>query len=773
MRKREGMKEQNSREKRKKIICDLVNDPLYVPMKEKELAMLLQVAKEDREELQTILRELLAEGKLMLTVKGKYLKSNGRALTGTFISNSKGFGFVEVEGREEDLFIPENQTNGAFHKDIVEVALLPGREGKRQEAQVLRIIARGMQTVVGTFERSRENYGFVVPDNTKLAQDIFVPKEHSKGAVSGHKVVVEITDYGTDRHSPQGKVIEILGHLNDPGVDILSIVRGYELPVEFPEKVMHQAARTAQEVSEADMSGRRDLRSVQMVTIDGEDAKDLDDAVSVSFDGERYRLGVHIADVANYVQENSALDREAEKRGTSVYLVDRVIPMLPHALSNGICSLNAGVDRLALSCLMTIDQTGEIVDHEICESVIRVDKRMSYTGVQRLLEVEGQPEESLAWEGQPGEAFAEKGQLGERSAEEGQPKEQLPDEERTRELSAEDADGQEYAAFLPMLREMEKLAGLLREKRRRRGSIDFDFPECKIYLDGEGHPTEILPYERNTATDIIEDFMLAANETVAQHFYWLELPFVYRVHDVPDAERLQKLSEMIRNFGYSMKTVGRAKARKGGEEVHPKEIQKLLARIAGTPEEAMISRMALRSMKRASYSVECTGHFGLACPYYCHFTSPIRRYPDLQIHRIIKEQLRGRMNENRQEHYRGLLPEVAKRSSELERRADEAERETDRLKKTEYMERHIGEAFEGVISGVTGWGIYVELPNTVEGLVHISKLCDDYYVYDEKKSELVGETTGHCLKLGMPVRVTVDGCDRFNRTIDFSIAELP
>lgn len=763
MRKREGMKEQNSREKRKKIICDLVNDPLYVPMKEKELAMLLQVAKEDREELQTILRELLAEGKLMLTVKGKYLKSNGRALTGTFISNSKGFGFVEVEGREEDLFIPENQTNGAFHKDIVEVALLPGREGKRQEAQVLRIIARGMQTVVGTFERSRENYGFVVPDNTKLAQDIFVPKEHSKGAVSGHKVVVEITDYGTDRHSPQGKVIEILGHLNDPGVDILSIVRGYELPVEFPEKVMHQAARTAQEVSEADMSGRRDLRSVQMVTIDGEDAKDLDDAVSVSFDGERYRLGVHIADVANYVQENSALDREAEKRGTSVYLVDRVIPMLPHALSNGICSLNAGVDRLALSCLMTIDQTGEIVDHEICESVIRVDKRMSYTGVQRLLEVEGQPKESLAWEGQPGEAFAEKGQ----------PKEQLPDEERTRELSAEDADGQEYAAFLPMLRDMEKLAGLLREKRRRRGSIDFDFPECKIYLDGEGHPTEILPYERNTATDIIEDFMLAANETVAQHFYWLELPFVYRVHDVPDAERLQKLSEMIRNFGYSMKTVGRAKARKGGEEVHPKEIQKLLARIAGTPEEAMISRMALRSMKRASYSVECTGHFGLASPYYCHFTSPIRRYPDLQIHRIIKEQLRGRMNENRQEHYRGLLPEVAKRSSELERRADEAERETDRLKKTEYMERHIGEAFEGVISGVTGWGIYVELPNTVEGLVHISKLCDDYYVYDEKKSALVGETTGHCLKLGMPVRVTVDGCDRFNRTIDFSIAELP
>ncbi len=785
MRKREGMEERNSRERRKKIICDLVNDPLYVPMKEKELVMLLQVAKEDREEFRAILQELLAEGKLMLTVKGKYLKSNGRVLTGKFIGNAKGFGFVEVEGREEDLFIPEDRINGAFHQDIVEVALLPGRDGKRQEAQVLKIIARGMSTVVGTFERSRENYGFVVPDNGKLAQDIFVPKEHSKGAVSGHKVVVEITDYGTDRKSPQGKVIEILGHLNDPGVDIMSIVRGYELPVEFPEKVMHQAERTAQEVSEADRAGRRDLRDMQMVTIDGEDAKDLDDAVSVSFDGERYHLGVHIADVANYVQENSALDREAERRGTSVYLVDRVIPMLPHALSNGICSLNAGVDRLALSCLMTVDQTGEITDHEICESVIRVDKRMSYTAVQRVLAGEARTGELSADEGQTKE-----GLTGARAVEEEQPTERSEDEAlsagegQTKEgltgaravgewqPTERSADEAEYAAFLPMLRDMEKLAALLREKRRKRGSIDFDFPECKIYLDGEGHPTEILPYERNTATDIIEDFMLAANETVAQHFYWMEMPFVYRVHDVPDAERLQKLSEIIRNFGYSMKAVGRAKSKTGGEEVHPKEIQKLLAKIAGTPEEAMISRMALRSMKRASYSVECTGHFGLASPYYCHFTSPIRRYPDLQIHRIIKEELRGRMNEDRRAHYQGILPEVAKRSSELERRADEAERETDKLKKTEYMEQRVGETFDGVISGVTGWGVYVELPNTVEGLVHISKLCDDYYVYDERKSELVGEATGRRLKLGMPVRVTVDGCDRFSRTIDFSIAEL-
>lgn len=726
------MGSENSAEKRKKVICDLVNDPVYVPMKEKELAMLLQVSKEDREEFRRILQELLAEGKLMLTVKGKYMKSNGKVLTGTFISNSKGFGFVEIEGREEDLFIPEDKTNGAFHKDIVEVALLPGRDGKRQEAQVLKIIARGMTTVVGTFERSRENYGFVIPDNTKLAQDVFVPKEHSMGAVSGHKVVVELTDYGTDKHSPQGKVIEILGHVNDPGVDIMSIVRGYELPAEFPEKVMNQAARTAQEVSDADRAGRRDLRDVVMVTIDGEDAKDLDDAVSVSFDGEKYHLGVHIADVTNYVQENSALDREALKRGTSVYLVDRVIPMLPHALSNGICSLNEGVDRLALSCLMTVDQKGEITDYEICESVINVNKRMSYRVVQELLTEDGLTEKVP----QPGEE-----------------------------------DYREYAGLLPVFREMETLAGLLREKRRKRGSIDFDFPECKIYLDSEGRPTDIKPYERNTATDIIEDFMLAANETVAQHFYWMELPFVYRVHDVPDADRLQKLASIISNFGYSMKAVGRAKSKVGSEEIHPKEIQKLLAKIAGTPEEAMISRMALRSMKQAKYSVECTGHFGLACAYYCHFTSPIRRYPDLQIHRIIKEQLRGRMNEERTAHYRELLPEVAKHSSETERRADEAERETDKLKKVEYMEQHVGESFDGVISGVTGWGLYVELPNTVEGLVHISKLYGDYYYYSEKSSELVGEATGRCFKLGMPVRVNVDGCDRFTRTIDFSLEE--
>lgn len=731
----------NIREKRKKVICDLVNDSLYVPMKEKELAVFLQVAKEDREEFRNVLKELLAEGQLMLTVKGKYMKSNGRVLTGTFISNAKGFGFVEIEGREEDLFIPEDRVNGAFHQDVVQVALLPGHDGKRQEAQVIKVIARGMTQIVGTYERSRENFGFVVPDNSKLPQDIFIPKERSKGAMSGHKVVVEITDYGTNKRSPEGKVVEILGHINDPGVDIVSIVRGYELPVEFPEKVMNQVECVSQEVSEADRSGRKDLRDVMMVTIDGEDAKDLDDAVSVSFDGEKYYLGVHIADVTNYVQENSALDREALKRGTSVYLVDRVIPMLPHALSNGICSLNEGVDRLALSCLMTVDMCGEITDYEICESVIRVNKRMSYTVVKQLLEEDAASKHSAA-EGMSAEAAAGK---------------------EAATLQAQ------YTDLLPMFRQMEQLAGILRARRKKRGSIDFDFPECKIYLDKVGRPTDIKPYERNVATDIIEDFMLAANETVAQHFYWMELPFVYRVHDVPDADKIQKLALFINNFGYYMKSMGRKGSKVGSEEIHPKEIQKLLAKVAGTPEEAMISRLALRSMKQAKYSVECSGHFGLACPYYCHFTSPIRRYPDLQIHRIIKEQLRGRLNGERIEHYKSILPEVCKHSSETERRADEAERETDKLKKVEYMESRVGQCFDGVISGVTGWGIYVELPNTVEGLVHVSKLQGDYFYYNESACEMVGEATGKTFKLGMPVTVCIDGCDRFNRTIDMSL----
>lgn len=714
------------KEKRKKVVCDLVSDQLYVPMKEKELAMLLQVAKEDREEFHIILEELLLAGRLTLSDGGKYRKANGKLFNGTFISNAKGFGFVEVEGMDEDLFISEDRVNGAFHKDIVQVSLLDEQGGKRREAQIIKIISRGLRQVVGTYERSHNNYGFVIPDNTKLSQDIFVPKESSMSAVSGHKVIVEITGYGTDTRSPEGKVIEILGHINDPGVDILSIIYDLDIPVIFSDKVINQANRILQEVTKEDMLGRRDLREVLMVTIDGEDAKDLDDAVSVAYDGKNYRLGVHIADVANYVQENSALDREALNRGTSVYLTDRVIPMLPHALSNGICSLNAGVDRLALSCLMTIDIYGEIIDYEICESVIRVDYRMTYTAVKDIL---------------------------------------------TDEEVLNRAEYQQYAELLPVFRQMEELAAALRMKRRKRGAIDFDFPECKIILDKEGHPIDIRPYDRNVATMIIEDFMLAANETVAQHFYWLDIPFLYRVHDTPDAEKIQQLTAFIHNFGYYMKSVGRAKSKVSSEEIHPKEIQKLLNKIAGTPEEATISRLALRSMKQAKYNTESSGHFGLACQYYSHFTSPIRRYPDLQIHRIIKEQLRGRLDNEKLTHYEKILSKVAKQSSDTERRAEEAERLTDKLKKTEYMGDHIGQTYSGIVSGITSWGVYVELPNTIEGLVHVSKLPGDYFYYDKNTCEMIGQSTKKSYKLGMPVEIKVAGTDIYARTIDFTIVD--
>ena len=703
-------------EKRKKVICDLVKDQCYVPMKEKELAMFMQVKPEDRGELKKILSELVEEGKLSVTERGKYVKGRGvpEKLVGTFIGNARGFGFVEIEGREQDLFIPEEGVNGAFNRDTVAVRLSGPKQGKRQEAEVTQIISRGTTSLVGIYQHAG-NYGFVIPDNEKFASDIFVPKERSKGAVTGHKVVVELTDYGDLSKNPEGRVAEILGHVNDPGVDILSIVKGFELPLGFSEKVINQAKRVAKDVSDKDREGRKDLRNVTMVTIDGEDAKDLDDAVSLSKEGDQYLLGVHIADVTNYVQENSALDHEALERGTSVYLVDRVIPMLPHALSNGICSLNMGEDRLALSCLMTLDQKGTVISYEIAETVINVDRRMSYTDVNRVL---------------------------------------TGDEEAVKA----------YEDLAPMFLLMKELADLVRERRRSRGSIDFDFPESKILLDEDGVQISIKPYERNAATKIIEDFMLLANETVAQHFYWMELPFVYRTHDKPDPEKILKLAAFINNFGYHIKV------KSGDNEVHPKEIQKLLGKIEGDAHEALISRLTLRSMKKAQYTVDCTGHFGLACQYYCHFTSPIRRYPDLQIHRIIKEQLRGRLLEGRIEHYQEILPEVAKHSSEMERRADEAERETEKLKKAQYMEGKIGEVFEGVISGITAWGIYVELPDTVEGMIHVSKIEGDYYLYREETYEMVGRDTGKTYKLGQKVWIMVDGVDYLQKSIDFVFA---
>ena len=601
-----------------------------------------------------------------------------------------------------------------MHQDKVRIIIRNDKkEGKRQEGVVVKVLERGMPEIVGTYQLNRD-FGFVISDNPKFSKDIFIPRKEAAGIKNGDKVIAVITDYGSGNKNPEGKIKENLGNIRTPGTDILAIVKSFGIPSEFPEKVMKQAQRVPDHVLDADRDGRLDLRHLQTVTIDGEDAKDLDDAISLTKEGDIYHLGVHIADVSNYVQYNSALDREALKRGTSVYLADRVVPMLPERLSNGICSLNQGEDRLALSCLMDINEKGKVVSHQIAETVINVNERMCYTDVKNILED--------------------------------------TDEEAKKR----------YEALIPMFFMMKELSGILRNSRHHRGSIDFDFPESKIILNAAGKAIDVKPYEANVATKIIEDFMLMANETVAQEYCTEEIPFVYRTHDNPDPEKVESLLTLLHNQG--------VKIQKAKEEITPKEIQQIIESIEGLPNEAMISRLVLRSMKQAKYTTECSGHFGLAAKYYCHFTSPIRRYPDLQIHRIIKDNLRGRlMREGRTEHYAEILDEVARQSSVCERRADEAERESDKLKKAEYMSYHLGEEFEGIISGVTGWGLYVELPNTVEGLVHVNTLRDDYYIFDQETYELRGEMTKKVYKLGDKVRVRVADADKMLKTVDFEL----
>ena len=646
----------------------------------------------------------------------KNLEKLGLIKEGIFIGNPRGFGFVETGEDEEDIFIPADSVNTALHQDKVQVLLKKDQKpGKRREGAVLKILERSTSEVVGTFQREGD-YGFVVCDNQKLSRDVYISAKNSHGVRDGEKVVAQIIDYGTERRKPEGKITEVLGSIHAPGTDILAIVKSFNIPSEFPVRVMNQAMRVPDHVLDADWDGREDLTGLMTVTIDGEDAKDLDDAVSLTKEGNIYHLGVHIADVSNYVQGGSAIDKEALKRGTSVYLADRVIPMLPERLSNGICSLNQGVDRLALSCLMDIDGQGNIVAHKITESVIRVDRRMSYEQVRSILE-DGETETS-----------------------------------------------REYREFVPMFFLMRELSQLLRSRRHHRGSIDFEFPESKIILNGAGRAIDVRPYEANCATEIIEDFMLMANETVAREYCKGEYPFVYRTHENPDPEKVEELLTLLHHQGIQV--------RKSREEITPKEIQEILESIQGLPNETMISRLTLRTMKQAKYTTECSGHFGLAARYYCHFTSPIRRYPDLQIHRIIRDNLRGRLQrEGKTEHYREILEEVARQSSVCERRAQEAERESDKLKKAEYMSYHLGEEFDGIISGVTGYGLYVELSNTVEGLVHVTSLRDDYYEFDQEAYELRGQLTKKIYHLGQKVRVRVADADAMKRTVDFTLAE--
>ena len=745
-------------DRRKKFILELMGDPIYQPMRLREISSLLRLSKEEKRELYDVLDELCEEGKVSVDRKGRYEKVKGKwkkkkddryyddrreeygseygrkkkdknkkdknkkeqpegiQAEGTFIGHPKGFGFVEIEGQDEDIFIPESDTGTAMHQDKVRIIIRNDKkEGKRQEGVVVKVLERGMPEIVGTYQLNRD-FGFVISDNPKFSKDIFIPRKEAAGIKNGDKVIVVITDYGSGNKNPEGKIKENLGNIRTPGTDILAIVKSFGIPSEFPEKVMKQAQRVPDHVLDADRDGRLDLRHLQTVTIDGEDAKDLDDAISLTKEGDIYHLGVHIADVSNYVQYNSALDREALKRGTSVYLADRVVPMLPERLSNGICSLNQGEDRLALSCLMDINEKGKVVSHQIAETVINVNERMCYTDVKNILED--------------------------------------TDEEAKKR----------YEALIPMFFMMKELSGILRNSRHHRGSIDFDFPESKIILNAAGKAIDVKPYEANVATKIIEDFMLMANETVAQEYCTEEIPFVYRTHDNPDPEKVESLLTLLHNQG--------VKIQKAKEEITPKEIQQIIESIEGLPNEAMISRLVLRSMKQAKYTTECSGHFGLAAKYYCHFTSPIRRYPDLQIHRIIHDRLRGRLvREGRTEHYKEILDEVARQSSVCERRADEAERESDKLKKAEYMSYHLGEEYEGIISGVTGWGLYVELPNTVEGLIHINTLRDDYYVFDQDAYELRGDMTGKIFRLGQKVRVRVADSDKMLKTVDFVLAE--
>ena len=632
--------------------------------------------------------------------------------TGTYRANLKGFGFVAIEGLEDELHIAERYVHDALDGDTVEVRIIGNnRRAGRPEGEITRIVARGRELFVGTYEKSR-SFGFVIVDDLKVQCDIFVKDENSLSAVTGSKVVVRVTDFGNNRKKPEGEIVEVLGHMDDPGVDVLSIAVACGITPRFPEEVTAEADAKPQKVLAKDKRGRTDFRNLLTVTIDGADTKDIDDAVSIEKIRGGYRLYVHIADVSNYVTEGSALDEEAKKRGTSVYLVDRVIPMLPHALSNGICSLNEGVERLALSCVMEFDKKGNLKKHDICESLIKSNHKMTYDEVQEILD-------------HPRGGTARK-----------------------------------YSDVASMLKMSLELSDILRAKRKARGSIDFDFPECKITLTKKGHVKSVELYERKRSHLIIEDLMLAANETVAKEFCLLESPFVYRIHEKPEEAKMETLNGMLRGLGVKVKNIS---------DVKPGQLAAIIEKTAGTPDADYISTVILRSMQKAAYSPECAGHFGLAAEYYCHFTSPIRRYPDLQIHRIIKEHLRGKMTKKRLSHYESILPLVCEHSSVMERRADEAERETEKYKKVEFMEDKLGEIFEGKISGVTGWGVYVVLPNTIEGMIPTSSIRGDHFIYDEKHLMLIGERTGKIFRIGDEIKVQLAATDKNLKTIDFVI----
>ena len=701
----------------KDTLLEFMREEAYRPMDIQELVSVFDINPDEYRAFKKTLKTMEKEGLIFRTKKDKFaLPERLGLITGKLQAHAKGFGFLipEVEG-EKDVFIPSSFINGAMNGDRILVQITrEDKNGKKREGEVIQILERANTKIIGVYEDSK-NFGFVIAEDTRISQDIFISKKDRNGAKDGDVVVVEITKWPEKRRSPEGVVKEVLGQKGDKGLDILTIIKKYGLPEEFPPKVQAFAAGIDEEIPLKEYKRRKDLRDVRMVTIDGEDAKDLDDAVSIErLDNGRYRLGVHIADVSHYVREKNPLDKEALKRGTSVYLIDRVIPMLPKKLSNGICSLNPKVDRLTLSCIMVIDGSGKVLDHEIVESVIRTNERMTYTDVTKILK-DNDPELS-----------------------------------------------KRYDYLLDDFKAMEELCNILYKKRTKRGAIDFEFEESKIILNEFGKPIDIKPYEREIANRIIEEFMLVCNETVAEHMFWSHLPFVYRIHEDPDEEKLEKFREFIYNLGYIVKWNG---------EVKPRNLQEILEKVRGKKEETVVSTLLLRSMMRAKYSPECVGHFGLAAKYYCHFTSPIRRYPDLQIHRIIKEFINGKIDDDRSKKLTALVDYAARQSSETENIATEAEREVDDLKKAEYMLDRIGEEFEGIVSSVTSFGMFVELPNTIEGLIHITALDDDYYIYDENHLCLMGERTKKIYRLGDFVKVRCSRVDIPNREIYFDMVE--
>ena len=690
-------------EKIREQLLGLINDPHYNPLKREELALIFNIHPSEMPMFYNFLDELEEDGYIIKTKKGRVMSPNKMGLfVGKFVAHRKGYGFVESDEEfTQDLFIPKDDINGALHNDRVMAEIVtPATEDKRAEGKVIKIIKREVTRVVGLFQENK-SFGFVVPDDKKFNQDIFIPKRGFNGAKNDDKVVCEITLWPQENRKPEGKIIEVLGKKGERGVEIDSIIRAHGLPEEFPKKVIDEANYVSSQDLEDEIARRLDLRHLDIFTIDGEDAKDLDDAISIEvLPNGNYKLGVHIADVTHYVREKSKLDKEALKRATSVYLVDKVIPMLPKQLSNGVCSLNPFEDKLTLSCIMEIDENGKVVNSEIAETVINSKARMTYTEVSDILE---------------------------------------KDDEKLK---------QTFAKQVEDFKNAEKLARILMKRRERRGAIDFDFPEAKIILNREGKVVDIKCYERRISNKMIEEFMLVANETVAEHFYWLQLPFVYRIHETPSAEKMEDLNKFIATFGYHIKG--------DLEDVHPKEIQSLVEKIKGTKEEESISTIALRSMKQAKYSPQCIGHFGLAAKYYCHFTSPIR-----------KEQLNNKLNNKRQEQLSHIVEYASTQSSERERAAELAERDVHDFYKACYMADKVGQEFDGVVSSVTSFGMFVELENTVEGLIRLANMRDDYYIYNQETYTIMGERSHKTFKIGDTVRIKVDNVNVDFREIDF------